>query len=136
MTAAAFKASSDNYVIGRNLRRLRRDAKMSLQEVGDILGVSYQQVQKYETGANRLPLQCVPPLCDLFGVPAEAFLDGIMKADHKPARDPVLELCQSVWPGDDVAVSDGRYSAAILLLHGGHGTPEVLKSLASGKAIR
>lgn len=64
-------------VIAENMRSLRKFSGLSLHDVGGILGISHQQVQKYETGANRLPLQLLPALCDAYGVKAEAFLQGI-----------------------------------------------------------
>lgn len=63
-------------VIAGNMRTLRKMSGLSLQDVGHILGISHQQVQKYESGANRLPLQLLPVLCDAYGVKAEAFLQG------------------------------------------------------------
>ena len=61
---------------GEILRQLRLTSGLSLKEVGRILGVSYQQVQKYESGINRIPLTTLPDLCDLFGVSAEVFIGG------------------------------------------------------------
>lgn len=40
--------------IGARIRALRMDRKMSQQELGELLGVSFQQVQKYEKGVNRV----------------------------------------------------------------------------------
>lgn len=47
-------ATSDDTQIGIRIRALRMDRKMSQQELGEKLGVSFQQVQKYEKGVNRL----------------------------------------------------------------------------------
>ena len=44
-------------IIGANLRRLREKSCLSQREVGAALSVSFQLVQKYETGANRLPAE-------------------------------------------------------------------------------
>lgn len=74
-------------VIGQNVKALRLGAGMSLEDVGEHLQISYQQVQKYETGSNRLPLHHLPSLCDLFGVPAELFLQGLMPAKEAQASD-------------------------------------------------
>ncbi len=40
--------------VGRNIRTLRTEADMTLDEMGAALGISHQQLQKYETGTNRL----------------------------------------------------------------------------------
>lgn len=60
-------------LIGHNLRALRKSAGLSLQDIADILRVSYQQVQKYEMGKNRLPAGSIAILCDVFGVSFEQF---------------------------------------------------------------
>ena len=41
--------------IGKNLKALRKRAGLSQTDMGSIIGVSFQQVQKYEKGVNRLP---------------------------------------------------------------------------------
>ena len=41
-------------LVGKNLRRLRKQAGLSQAELGARIGVSAQQVQKYETARNRI----------------------------------------------------------------------------------
>ena len=48
------RAQKIDKIIGRNVRIHRLAKKMSQTELGDQLGVSFQQVQKYENGANRV----------------------------------------------------------------------------------
>lgn len=43
-----------NRQIGARLKMRRRTLGMSQRDIGDLLGVNYQQVQKYENGSNRL----------------------------------------------------------------------------------
>jgi transcriptional regulator with XRE-family HTH domain len=59
---------------GRNLRRLRSLAGISQAELGRRLGVSFQQVQKYESGANNVNVN-VPTLCRLQAILGCAFAD-------------------------------------------------------------
>ncbi|HXQ10495.1 MAG TPA: helix-turn-helix transcriptional regulator [Caulobacteraceae bacterium] len=40
--------------VGLNLRRARLLRKLSQTQLGDALGISFQQIQKYERGVNRL----------------------------------------------------------------------------------
>lgn len=47
-------AESRDREIGRRIRLLRVERKKSQQELGEELGVSFQQIQKYEKGNNRL----------------------------------------------------------------------------------
>ena len=48
------RAQKIDKVIGRNIRIHRLAKKLSQTELGDELGVSFQQVQKYENGTNRV----------------------------------------------------------------------------------
>lgn len=40
--------------IGARLRRRRKELRLSQAQLGDTVGVTYQQVQKYESGANSI----------------------------------------------------------------------------------
>ena len=41
-------------MVGEKIRKLRLDRNLTLAELGSELGISHQQLQKYETGTNRL----------------------------------------------------------------------------------
>ena len=56
-------------LVGDNVRRLRMQRGQSLSGLSVELGVSHQQLQKYETGANRLSAGVIARLSDIFGVP-------------------------------------------------------------------
>ena len=43
-----------NTIVGRNIRYLRKSKKLTQTKVADAIGVSFQQVQKYEKGLNGL----------------------------------------------------------------------------------
>lgn len=40
--------------VGVRLRAVRRSASMSQEQLATVLGLTFQQIQKYETGANRI----------------------------------------------------------------------------------
>ena len=46
--------ASADIEMGKRIRARRNDLKMSQQELAAILGVSFQQIQKYEKGTNRV----------------------------------------------------------------------------------
>jgi transcriptional regulator with XRE-family HTH domain len=48
------QAQQIDKIIGRNIRIRRLAKKMSQTQLGEKLGVSFQQVQKYENGTNRV----------------------------------------------------------------------------------
>ncbi len=63
-------------IIGANLRRLRHKAGLSQVDVGKRIDVSFQQVQKYENGQNRLPVEKLYLLKHLYDVPYDVFFAG------------------------------------------------------------
>jgi transcriptional regulator with XRE-family HTH domain len=60
--------------VGRRLRALRQQKGWSLEAFGIVLGVSYQQVQKYETGANRVSASKLVKAARALGVGLGAIL--------------------------------------------------------------
>ncbi len=44
-----------DHLIGQNIRVFREAINMTQDELGTILGVSFQQIQKYENAKNRIP---------------------------------------------------------------------------------
>lgn len=66
--------------VGANLKRFRQHRGMTLAALGDILGVTYQQVYKYETGENPISAAKLFAGAIVLQVPIEEFyagLDGI-----------------------------------------------------------
>lgn len=61
--------------IGKLIRILRHKAKLSQTELGQALGVSFQQIQKYEKGANRVASSTLPALSKALGVPPSYFFE-------------------------------------------------------------
>ena len=61
--------------IGSLIREMRKAAGMSQMRLADKIGVSYQQVQKYEKGASKLSVPRLMQIAEVFGVPVMAFLD-------------------------------------------------------------
>lgn len=62
--------------IGEKIRKMRKAAGMSQQMLGNKIGVSYQQIQKYEKGASSLSVPRLIQISEAFGVPPESFLHG------------------------------------------------------------
>ena len=61
--------------VGGLVRERRMAMGMSQERLGSLLGVTYQQVQKYERGANRIGSSRLEALCGILGVPAGYFLE-------------------------------------------------------------
>lgn len=67
--------------LGWRLRVARQATGLSLQKAGDSLGVTYQQVQKYEQGTDRISVAALVRLAELYGVALEQLLPG---SNHPP----------------------------------------------------
>jgi transcriptional regulator with XRE-family HTH domain len=61
--------------LGRNLRVARSTAGKSQTDVAKCLGVTFQQVQKYEKGTNRIPVDCLVKLAAYLEVPLLKLID-------------------------------------------------------------
>ena len=73
-----------NRAVGNNVRTLRTAAGMSQTQLGDIIGVTFQQVQKYEKGTNRLSAGRLAVIADLFGVPISLLFQGVASKEEDP----------------------------------------------------
>lgn len=66
--------------VGRKMRERRILCKLSQGRLGDLIGVSFQQIQKYEKGANRVGASRLLQIADALEVPASFFFDDIPSA--------------------------------------------------------
>jgi len=62
--------------IGAMVKALRRARGWTQTELAGLLGISYQQVQKYESGRSRLPAAYLYKIAKDFGVPVWMFFPG------------------------------------------------------------
>src|SRR3979411_2463611 len=63
-------------IIGRNIRLHRLAKKMSQTELGEKLGVSFQQIQKYENGTNRVGSGRLFQIAAILGLHVSTFFRG------------------------------------------------------------
>lgn len=71
------RITDETAIIGRNIRNLRTRAGYSQQDIAKALGVSFQQIQKYEAGKNRFPAETLYRLKKFYGVPYPYFFEGM-----------------------------------------------------------
>lgn len=71
--------------VGGRVRMRRMLVGMSQEKLGDSLGLTFQQVQKYEKGANRIGASRLYQIARVLGVPIEFFYDGVA-ADEQGAE--------------------------------------------------
>ena len=61
--------------IGKKLRFLRKKYNLTQNNLADLLGVTYQQVQKYESGKNRILASKLFYLSEILKIPMEYFFE-------------------------------------------------------------
>lgn len=63
--------------LGKRLRRRRRLLGLTQQQLASVCGVRFQQIQKYECGANRISAARLWQLSEALEVPVGYFYDGL-----------------------------------------------------------
>lgn len=63
--------------LGSLMRQLRKSSRMSQMQLAERIGVSYQQVQKYEKGVNRLSVSRLKQVSDALGLDISVFIEEI-----------------------------------------------------------
>ena len=66
--------------LGKRLRRRRRLLGLTQQQLAGSCGVRFQQIQKYECGANRISAARLWQLSEALEVPVAYFFDGLEAA--------------------------------------------------------
>ena len=70
--------------VGARVRMRRILIGMSQEKLGDALSLTFQQVQKYEKGTNRIGASRLQQIGAILGVPVEFFFDGAPSGDGSP----------------------------------------------------
>lgn len=80
-------------LVGRNIRIQRLKRSMSQEKLADALGLTFQQVQKYEKGTNRVGSGRLHRIASIFGIPVANLFEG---AELKAGQtDSALEMLAS-----------------------------------------
>jgi transcriptional regulator with XRE-family HTH domain len=81
--------------LGARVRRIRQQKHVSQNCLGHWLGVTFQQIQKYESGATRMPAEKLAKCAVMFGVPVGYFFG--LEIDSNTAIDQeLLEIAAEV----------------------------------------
>lgn len=76
--------------VGKKIRQRRWLLGMTQQQLAETVGIKFQQIQKYETGANRVSASRLWDISEALGVPVAFFFDGARRegaSQVKPATD-------------------------------------------------
>jgi len=111
--------------VGRRLRKQRTLLRLSQEQLARAVGVTFQQIQKYERGSNRVSASRLYDIAKVLGVPISFFFDHIEdEIDGRPeahidgfgeppapaytqsdlTRSETLDLVAAYWklPSDDI----------------------------------
>jgi transcriptional regulator with XRE-family HTH domain len=105
ITAKKAPNPTDKHV-GARVRMRRMMLGMSQEKLGDALGLTFQQVQKYEKGANRIGASRLQQIGHILQVPVSFFFEGA-PAIAGAVTDGMSEAPSPAYVSDFLATSDG-----------------------------
>jgi transcriptional regulator with XRE-family HTH domain len=85
------RATATDIAVGQRIRTFRNNAGLSQTELADQIGVTFQQVQKYEKGTNRVGAGRLKHIASALSVPIAAFFDGVPQPSKRRAHDSSLD---------------------------------------------
>jgi transcriptional regulator with XRE-family HTH domain len=86
--------------VGTRVRLRRNMLGLSQEKLGEAIGLTFQQVQKYERGANRIGASRLLELSDVLGVPISFFYDETDPVHAPPVPTGFEESPQEVYDSD------------------------------------
>jgi len=93
--------------IGYRLRRARMERGLTQTELGALLGLTFQQIQKYENGQNRLSCSMMVMICRALELPATYFFDERpAKAEPSTSDRMLMELHKAARESDHDVVRE------------------------------
>ncbi len=101
-TISAKRPNSTDVYVGGKVRMRRKMLGMSQEKLGEQLGITFQQVQKYEKGANRIGASRLQAISQILEMPISYFFP------HEPvAAGGMGENAQSDYVSDFMMSSEG-----------------------------
>ncbi len=91
--------------VGSRVRMRRMLAGISQEKLGDALGLTFQQVQKYEKGANRISASRLQQIAKMLDVPVAFFFDGAPAGDT--LGDNFVDSAATTYISEFLATSEG-----------------------------
>jgi transcriptional regulator with XRE-family HTH domain len=92
--------------VGSRVRMRRMMLSMSQEKLGGALGLTFQQVQKYEKGTNRIGASRLQQISHILQVPVAFFFEGAPTLQAQP-DGPAMAAPSPTYVSDFLATSDG-----------------------------
>jgi transcriptional regulator with XRE-family HTH domain len=94
--------------VGSRVRMRRMMLSMSQEKLGGALGLTFQQVQKYEKGTNRIGASRLQQISHILQVPVSFFFEGAPTLQpQQAAADGAASAPSPTYVSDFLATSDG-----------------------------
>ena len=108
------RAGSEDAILGQRIRNVRKKLGITLTDLGNDIKVSYQQIQKYEKGQNRISAIRLNQLMRALNVPWTCFFDeqdiGLLDVYRLDTDEPDI---QELW--EQIIDQDVRLYSYLLL---------------------
>ncbi len=82
---ASRRSDEIDHFVAKRIKARRRQLKLSQQDVAEQIGISYQQVQKYESGFNRVSAGKLFAIARILDVSVNYFFIGLEEVGLSPA---------------------------------------------------
>ena len=90
------RAGAEDVEIGRKIRALRLERGLTQSGLAEGIDLTFQQVQKYEKGANRVSAGRLQRIADMLNIPVTFFYGGMSsRAKKREAADPDFSFMQT-----------------------------------------
>jgi transcriptional regulator with XRE-family HTH domain len=100
-------------IVGSNVRKRRSMKKMSQTELGERIGITFQQIQKYEKGTNRISASRLHDIATVFGVDVADFFVGTGDIAKTDISAPLLSVTAMRLAADFEKIKSQRGRLAI-----------------------
>ncbi len=97
--------------VGQKLKQMRTLQRYSQTDVANKLGLSFQQIQKYEIGSNRIAASRLFELAQIFDISPSYFFEGLHDDDKKETKpgDASMQIVHAI-----AAIEDERVKSRIV----------------------
>jgi transcriptional regulator with XRE-family HTH domain len=85
--------------VGQRVRSRRLEIGMSQERLAELLGVTFQQVQKYEKGVNRIAVSRLWDIANALELPVARFFDGVSSRGVAEAKQEFVDDALSTPEG-------------------------------------
>ena len=95
--------------VGRRVREARATKGLSQEQLGNLIGISFQQVQKYEKGTNRIGSSRLWDISKALDVPIPYFFEGMEDAGELNGREiprRTIQLAKQIEEIQDDGIRD------------------------------